>query len=141
MSNTSVISHFATLPDPRIERTKQHQLIDIITIALCGIICGANDRWPEAWPLIGAELRRQTALRTAARAQHRHARAQPAPLPLSAPHLPAMPRPSPLPASALPVQPPPADLPKKTYRPSPSHPWRQPFLLSTKRQTAHTKPC
>lgn len=25
------------------ERTKQHQLIDVITIALCGIICGAND--------------------------------------------------------------------------------------------------
>ena len=43
MNNTSIISHFATLPDPRIERTKRHHLIDIITIALCGIICGAND--------------------------------------------------------------------------------------------------
>ena len=43
MNNASIISHFARLPDPRIERTKQHQLIDIITIALCGIICGAND--------------------------------------------------------------------------------------------------
>src|SRR5258708_25215233 len=43
MSNPSLISHFASLPDPRIERTKRHKLIDIIAIALCGVICGAND--------------------------------------------------------------------------------------------------
>jgi len=43
MSSPSLISHFAALPDPRIERTKRHKLIDIIAIALCGVICGAND--------------------------------------------------------------------------------------------------
>ena len=42
----SVLHHFATLKDPRIERTKRHDLLDIIVIALCGIICGA-DSWVE----------------------------------------------------------------------------------------------
>lgn len=37
---------FAALVDPRVERTKRHQLLDIITIALCGVICGA-DGWVE----------------------------------------------------------------------------------------------
>ena len=36
--------HFATLTDPRVERTKEHQLLDILTIALCAIISGA-DEW------------------------------------------------------------------------------------------------
>jgi predicted transposase YbfD/YdcC len=35
---------FATLDDPRVERTKQHSLIDIISIAICAVICGA-DSW------------------------------------------------------------------------------------------------
>ncbi len=43
MSDASLISHFAALPDPRIDRTKRHKLIDIIAIAICGVICGAND--------------------------------------------------------------------------------------------------
>jgi hypothetical protein len=30
--------------DPRIERTKRHQLIDVITIAICAVISGA-DSW------------------------------------------------------------------------------------------------
>jgi len=38
--------HFAPLKDPRIERTKRHQLLDIIILALCGIICGAES-WVE----------------------------------------------------------------------------------------------
>jgi predicted transposase YbfD/YdcC len=33
---------FADLPDPRIERTKRHQLLDIITIAVCAVIAGAD---------------------------------------------------------------------------------------------------
>ena len=37
-------SHFSTLKDPRVERTKQHKLFDIIIIAICGTICGA-DGW------------------------------------------------------------------------------------------------
>jgi hypothetical protein len=39
-------SHFATLKDPRIDRTKRHKLLDIIIIAICGTICGA-DGWVE----------------------------------------------------------------------------------------------
>ncbi len=34
--------HFANLEDPRVERTKDHPLINIITIAICSVICGAN---------------------------------------------------------------------------------------------------
>lgn len=35
---------FAQVQDPRIERTKHHRLRDIIIIAICGVICGA-DGW------------------------------------------------------------------------------------------------
>jgi len=38
--------YFADLPDPRVERTKRHALLDIVTIALCAVICGA-DSWVE----------------------------------------------------------------------------------------------
>jgi predicted transposase YbfD/YdcC len=36
--------HFADLPDPRVERTKRHRLLDIVTIAVCAVVCGA-DTW------------------------------------------------------------------------------------------------
>jgi predicted transposase YbfD/YdcC len=42
----SISNHFASLEDPRVERTKLHQLLDIIVIAICAIICGADD-WVE----------------------------------------------------------------------------------------------
>jgi predicted transposase YbfD/YdcC len=42
----SVTHYFARLRDPRREHLKQHLLIDIIVIALCGVICGAND-WQQ----------------------------------------------------------------------------------------------
>jgi predicted transposase YbfD/YdcC len=42
----SIRHHFASLEDPRIERTKLHQLLDIIVIAMCAILCGADD-WVE----------------------------------------------------------------------------------------------
>ena len=38
--------HFASISDPRIERSKKHKLIDIITITICGVICGA-DGWVD----------------------------------------------------------------------------------------------
>lgn len=38
--------HFATLPDPRIERTKRHHLLDLITIAVCAVLSGA-DSWVD----------------------------------------------------------------------------------------------
>jgi predicted transposase YbfD/YdcC len=34
--------HFSTVTDPRKDRTKDHKLIDIIAIAICAVICGAE---------------------------------------------------------------------------------------------------
>src|SRR5512146_1235810 len=39
---TSIWEHFWVLPDPRVDRTKLHKLEDILTLALCGVICGAE---------------------------------------------------------------------------------------------------
>ena len=38
--------HFSKVSDPRIDRTKRHKLLDIICIAICAVICGA-DNWVE----------------------------------------------------------------------------------------------
>lgn len=54
---TSIWEHFCVLPDPRVDRTKLHKLEDILTIALCAVICGAETwvdiadfgRAKEAW--------------------------------------------------------------------------------------------
>ncbi len=46
LPTTTIHTYFATLHDPRVERTKAHPLLDIITIALCGVICGA-DTWVD----------------------------------------------------------------------------------------------
>ena len=43
---TSIGEHFATLTDPRRDHLKAHRLVDILTIALCAVICGADD-WVE----------------------------------------------------------------------------------------------
>jgi len=40
--------HFSKVSDPRVDRTKEHKLIDMITIAICAVICGA-----EGWVDIG----------------------------------------------------------------------------------------
>ena len=42
----SLMAHFEPLQDPRVNRTRKHNLLDIIAIALCGVICGA-DSWVE----------------------------------------------------------------------------------------------
>jgi predicted transposase YbfD/YdcC len=34
--------HFGKVTDPRVDRTKEHKLIDILAIAICAIICGAE---------------------------------------------------------------------------------------------------
>ncbi len=39
----TLIDHFEKLSDPRVERTKDHKLIDILVIALCAMICGADN--------------------------------------------------------------------------------------------------
>ncbi len=42
----TIADHFLYLEAPRIERAKHHQLIDIITLLLCAVICGA-DTWVD----------------------------------------------------------------------------------------------
>lgn len=34
--------HFGHLTDPRVERTRAHHLLDILTIAICAVLCGAD---------------------------------------------------------------------------------------------------
>lgn len=42
----NIREHFGTLEDPRVDRTKLHALIDIIVIAICAVVCGAED-WAD----------------------------------------------------------------------------------------------
>ena len=42
----AIADHFAQITDPRVERSQRHKLIDIITIAICAVICGA-DTWVD----------------------------------------------------------------------------------------------
>jgi predicted transposase YbfD/YdcC len=41
-----LLDQFAALTDPRVDRTKRHGLLDILVIAICAVICGA-DTWTE----------------------------------------------------------------------------------------------
>ena len=38
----SLIQHFSVIVDPRIERGKEHRLIDVILISLCAMLCSAE---------------------------------------------------------------------------------------------------
>src|ERR1700739_1835410 len=38
----SLIEHFKNLTDPRVNRTKDHDLIDVLVIAICAVLCGAE---------------------------------------------------------------------------------------------------
>ena len=40
--NASIVTHFQTLEDPRMERTKKHQLLDILVIAVCTLLTGGE---------------------------------------------------------------------------------------------------
>jgi predicted transposase YbfD/YdcC len=42
----SLLEHFSSLEDPRVERTKLHLLSDILALTICAVICGA-DSWTE----------------------------------------------------------------------------------------------
>ncbi len=42
----TIADHFEQMTDPRVERSQRHKLIDIITIAICAVICGA-DTWVD----------------------------------------------------------------------------------------------
>jgi predicted transposase YbfD/YdcC len=41
-----LLDHFSRLEDPRVERTRRHQLLDIVAIASCAVLCGA-DTWVD----------------------------------------------------------------------------------------------
>ena len=43
IEKASVLDYFSEVKDPRVDRRKQHKLIDIFVIAICGVICGADD--------------------------------------------------------------------------------------------------
>ena len=45
-ARAALTEHFSSLEDPRMERTKLHPLDNIIVIALCAVICGA-DSWVD----------------------------------------------------------------------------------------------
>ena len=45
-SGATIVEYFQASDDPRIERTKRHRLFDIVTIAICGTFCGA-DNWVD----------------------------------------------------------------------------------------------
>ncbi len=49
-STPDLFEHFEHIKDPRVERSKEDGLLDIIVIAVCAVICGADD-WVEieAW--------------------------------------------------------------------------------------------
>jgi hypothetical protein len=38
----SIVDHFATLEDPRVDRTKLHLLDDILVLTISAVICGAD---------------------------------------------------------------------------------------------------
>ena len=42
----TIQAYFAEITDPRVERTKLHLLVDILVIAICAVLCGA-DTWVE----------------------------------------------------------------------------------------------
>jgi predicted transposase YbfD/YdcC len=44
--NSRLFDHFASLEDPRVERTKLHALLDIVALTICGVLCGA-DGWDD----------------------------------------------------------------------------------------------
>jgi predicted transposase YbfD/YdcC len=46
MDPASILEHFALLPDPRREHGQVHRLDEVVFMAICGVLCGA-DSWQE----------------------------------------------------------------------------------------------
>src|SRR6267154_1662486 len=42
MSGSVFLEHFSTLPDPRVLRSRRHELIEILAIALLSMLCGGR---------------------------------------------------------------------------------------------------
>ena len=57
MTTASILEYFATVPDPRIERSRLHPLASVLVLTLCAVVCGADSfvaiehfgRAREAW--------------------------------------------------------------------------------------------
>ena len=52
MNMETIGSYFESLSDPRHTRNRKHLLVDIVVIAVCGILCGCDGptaihRWAE----------------------------------------------------------------------------------------------
>jgi hypothetical protein len=47
LSRLSLHKHIRCLQDPRLNRRKRHLLGDILTIAVCAVLAGANT-WPDS---------------------------------------------------------------------------------------------
>ncbi len=43
LTDASILKHFSDLKDPRVKRTRRHELSDMLVIAICGFICGVDD--------------------------------------------------------------------------------------------------
>jgi hypothetical protein len=46
MERPAIWSHFESLKDPRVERTRRHQLVDIVIISVLAVVAGA-DGWSD----------------------------------------------------------------------------------------------
>ena len=46
MQPPAIWTHFESLKDPRIERTRRHKLMDIVVISVLAVVCGA-DGWSD----------------------------------------------------------------------------------------------
>lgn len=46
MPEASFASFFAALPDPRVKRTRRHELLDLLVITICAVICGV-ETWED----------------------------------------------------------------------------------------------
>ena len=44
--SAGMLEHFSAIVDPRVERTRAYALLDIIVVAVCAVIGGADD-WVE----------------------------------------------------------------------------------------------
>jgi predicted transposase YbfD/YdcC len=42
MATASILEYFASVPDPRVERSRLHPLASVLVLSLCGVVCGAD---------------------------------------------------------------------------------------------------
>src|SRR6266403_5204429 len=42
LTTTSLVAHLARVPDPRINRNKEHDLVDLLVIAVCTLLCAGE---------------------------------------------------------------------------------------------------